>query len=394
MSSTSAPRAIRSTSPRFSRRAAPPCRRPCGTPSWRAWRIWARAAGSRFEVIASAPPVAESWLLEAVAGDCAETVAAGLAAGMLVAVGEGIGFRHEIAREAVERWIAPRTAPGAASHDPRRARRGSRAGSGAPRPPRGERRGRRRGRALRAGGRRARGRRRRAPPGGRAVRPGAALRGRPPGGERAALHELRAEALYAADDQVASIADLYEAIALHRELGDVGAEADATRRLVPRLTCRGLMDEAREAATTAVALLAATPERRENAGALAALAHLHVYEDDLDAAITVGRRAVAIATAFGDTEVSVDAAITAGIAEGLRDGPGGRTLEEALATAPCGGGRGTGAQGAERPRLRGRRAPRARARPSAGWTRPWATWRGTTSTSGGSRASRSACGAS
>jgi DNA-binding CsgD family transcriptional regulator len=290
--------------------------------------------GLAFEVIASAPPAAESWLLEAVSGDCAETVEAGLAAGMLVSVGDAIGFRHEIAREAVERWITParrRDLHGkilaalvaADNQDPARlAHHAENAGdddaavlfaqTAAER-------------AAAVGAHRQ-----------AAAQYGRALRfaGNLPAASRASLHELRAEALYAADDQVASIADLYEAIALHRQTGAVGAEAEATRRLVPRLTCRGLLDEAREAAAAAVELLAATPECRENAGALAALAHLHVYEDDLDAAITVARRAVAIATAFGDVEAAVDAAITGGVAEGLRDGPGHtQTLETALATA-------------------------------------------------------------
>jgi DNA-binding CsgD family transcriptional regulator len=291
--------------------------------------------GLAFEVIASAPPVAESWLLEAVAGDCAETVEAGLAAGMLVAVGGAIGFRHEIAREAVERWIAPQrrqelhrkilaalvTAP---DQDPARLAHHAESAGDDDAVVQFAHAAAERAAAVGA-------HREAAAQYARALRSAGSL----PPAKRAALHELRAEALYAADDQVGSIADLYEAIALHRGLGDVGAEADATRRLVPRLTCRGLMDDARDAATTAVALLAGRPELRENAGALAALALLHVYEDDLDAAITVGRRAVASATSFGDTEASVDAAITVGVAEGLRDGfdGGAPTLEDALATA-------------------------------------------------------------
>ncbi len=261
-------------------------------------------SGLAFEVIASAPPVAESWLLQAVAGDCTETVAAGLAAGH--ARGRRRGDRippRDRARggRALDR---AGTAPGAAPQDPRRARRGSRRRirRASPITPSGAADDDAVVRFAQAAAERAAAvgaHRQAAAQYGRALRSAGSL----PAASRAALHELRAEALYAADEQVASIADLSEAIALHRELGDVGAEANATRLLVPRLTCRGLMDEAREAATTAVALLAATPERREYAGALAALAHLHVYEDDLDAAITVGRRAVGIATSFGDTEV-------------------------------------------------------------------------------------------
>jgi hypothetical protein len=54
------------------------------------------ASRSAFEVVASAPPAAESWLLEAVCEDSADAVAAGLAAGMLIATDGTVAFRHEI----------------------------------------------------------------------------------------------------------------------------------------------------------------------------------------------------------------------------------------------------------------------------------------------------------
>ena len=65
---------------------------------------------------------------------------------------------------------------------------------------------------------------------------GRALRfaGRRAAGDRADLLERRAAALYAADDQVASIADLHAAIALHRELVTSAARREATALLVPR----------------------------------------------------------------------------------------------------------------------------------------------------------------
>ena len=70
------------------------------------------------------------------------------------------------------------------------------------------------------------------------------------------------------------------------------------------------------------------------ARALASLAHLRLYDDDLDAAVDLGRRAASIAAAFDDDEVAVDAAITSGTSELLRDGPGhARALEAALETA-------------------------------------------------------------
>ena len=115
--------------------------------------------------------------------------------GMVRIDGHAIAFRHELARLAVEAEIPPRRR--AALHrDVLRAPRGARCRPGATRPPR-RGRGRRPGRAPprdRGGGacRAAR----RAPPGGRAVRPRAALGGRH-GGRRAgrAAREARLRVL-------------------------------------------------------------------------------------------------------------------------------------------------------------------------------------------------------
>jgi DNA-binding CsgD family transcriptional regulator len=145
---------------------------------------------------------------------------------------------------------------------------------------------------------------------------------------------LRAEASYEADEQAESIVDLHAAIALRQGIGDVVGEAEATRLLVPRLACRGQLAEARATADRALALLDSAPDGRERAGALAARAHLHLYDDELDRAAALGHEAAALARAAGEEYVAVDAAITAGSAECLRDGPtASATLEAALAPA-------------------------------------------------------------
>ena len=287
-----------------------------------------------FELIASVPPAAESWLLEAVCGDCSGSVAAGLSAGMLVASGDAIGFRHEIAREAVEHWIAPQrrqelhrrilaALAAASDQDPARlAHHAELAGDDEAVVAFAQ------AAAERAGAVGAH--RQAAAQYARALRSAGTL----PAARRAALHELRAEALYAADEQVESIADLYEAIALYGGDGDVEGEAGATRRLVPRLACRGLRDEAHQAAATAIALLEGAPGQSGYAGALAALAHLHLYEDELADAVTIGRRAEAVATETGDIAVALDAAITAGCAAYSCGGmKGAEALETARALA-------------------------------------------------------------
>ncbi len=57
--------------------------------------------------MAIAPPRAELWLLEAVAGEDLSALDACIAAGMLQAGGDAVAFRHEIARVAIEEAMAP-----------------------------------------------------------------------------------------------------------------------------------------------------------------------------------------------------------------------------------------------------------------------------------------------
>ncbi len=143
---------------------------------------------------------------------------------------------------------------------------------------------------------------------------------------RAALLERRAAEHFAADEQLASIADLEEAVALHRACGDGAREADALAQLVPRLSCRGRVGEATATAAAAVALRPDAPQP------LAALAHLELVEDRLVDAARVGERARAVALAERDDLVAGDAAITAGMARALLVGaPAFAQLESALA---------------------------------------------------------------
>ncbi len=294
-------------------------------------------AGTRnvLDVVASSPTAAEVWLLDEVCGDCDDSVAAGLAAGMLVEAGGTVAFRHEIAREAVEaampahrrrelhRTILTALTSRPVRADPARlAHHAEIAGeTGA---------AVRYARAAAARSASVGAHRQAAAQYGRALR----FAGDLAPSHRAALLELRSEALYAADEQVESIADLNAAMALHHEAGDISREADTMRRLVPRLTCRGLMDEALEAAGRAVELLEPLPPGRELGSALAAMAQLYLSVDDLDRAIEWGRRAAVIAAEFDDSETSVEVAITVGTAEFWRGGPArSRGLEQALELA-------------------------------------------------------------
>jgi predicted ATPase len=59
------------------------------------------------EAVSIVPGEVEIWLLEAIAGRLVDRLGECLTSGMLVATERGVAFRHELAREAVERWVAP-----------------------------------------------------------------------------------------------------------------------------------------------------------------------------------------------------------------------------------------------------------------------------------------------
>jgi DNA-binding CsgD family transcriptional regulator len=58
-------------------------------------------------LVAVVPTRAELWLLEAAARPAPSAVEAGVSAGLLVAGAEGVGFRHELLRQAVEGSLSP-----------------------------------------------------------------------------------------------------------------------------------------------------------------------------------------------------------------------------------------------------------------------------------------------
>jgi DNA-binding CsgD family transcriptional regulator/tetratricopeptide (TPR) repeat protein len=277
-------------------------------------------ARDALDVISCSPQPVEAWLLDALPTDCGNGVAAGLAAGMLVDLDGVFAYRHEIAREAVagslsaarraeiHRLVLDGLMGASAPVDPARLAHHADLAGDAPAAVRYATAAAARAVAVGA-------HRQAAAQYGRALR--YAENASPV--ERADLLEGRAAALYAADEQVESIADLHAAIALHRQTGDVGREVSATALLVPCLMCRGLIDEAREAAEGAVDLVGDAP-RREAAGAVGALAHLYLVLDRLTDAVEYGERAVE-AAAGSDDETAGDAAITAGTALAVRDGP-------------------------------------------------------------------------
>ena len=242
-----------------------------------------------------APPALEPWALEAVCGAAASGLDECLAGGMLVDDGRPIALPAR-ARPDGDRGGARRRPPArlhrALLSRARRARpRGIDPGPAGP-PRRGG--GRRRGRAAatrrspRAAPRRsARTARRRRSTRARCGSPRRARRRA--GRARARL----ADALYATDDQVESIAACERAIELLRAAGDAPARGRPCAARRRRSSCRGMMAGRRAAAERAIALLEPLPARRRRwRAAYASLALLALYRDDFDAAVEWGERAV------------------------------------------------------------------------------------------------------
>ena len=88
------------------------------------------------------------------------------------------------------------------------------------------------------------------------------------------------------------------------------------------LSCRGQLADAEAAAEGAIELLALFPPGPELARAYAGLALLRLNQDDFEATLRAGARAIELAEAAGDAATALDATITIGTCELLRDGPG------------------------------------------------------------------------
>ena len=292
-------------------------------------------ARSVLEVVSVSPRSVEPWLLEEVCGDTAGRVDECLASGLLVEFGADVGFRHELARIAVEDAIGPArrralhrallgalTNADAASDLPRLAHHAEAAGDGeavlrfAP--------------AAAAQAATVGAHREAAAQYARALRFAVTL----PPEARAELFELQSDAFFGTDDLVESIAARERAIECYQQVGNVVAEGHALSQVVDPYTCRGAMEEGRVAGETAIALLEPFGDSRELGAACAAMALLGFIDDANDDAIEWGRRAIELARRFGDDATLVHAMICAGSAEFARDGPtSASTLEQGLRLA-------------------------------------------------------------
>ncbi len=261
------------------------------------------------EAVAVVPPHAELRLLEALVGEDMHALDECLAAGMLTTDANGIVFRHELARLAVEGSIAParklelhRRALATLADDPatgldlaRLAHHAEAAGDGdavlrfAP------------AAAARAA---ALGAYREASAQyARALRFGERLE--PEG--RAEILELRSRACYLTDQYDEGIAALEEAVELRRSLGDKLKQGDDLLNLAEFLWCPGRVAESEQRAREAVEVLEELPPGRELAAAYTKRAFLCAVGSRDEEGRDWARRAVAIAEPLGDDEIAIDA---------------------------------------------------------------------------------------
>lgn len=301
----------------------------------RAARLDADAA-TALEVVSVTPPRVEAWLLERVCGGDGPAVDTCIDAGLLVGTADGVAFRHELARLAVEGSIRPlrrrslhRRVLSVLSDDPsgrldlaRLAHHAEAAGDN--------------GAVLRyapaaAEEAAARGAYREA-----AAQYARALRfaGDLPDADRAAMLERRSETLYLTDDQHESIDAIRAAVACYQRAGDVRGEVVATGFLVSRLICTSSLAEAERTAEHAIALAGSLPPGRELAAAYGAMASAKLNVGDDEAAIAWGTRALDVARRVGDDELLVTALARTGAAAMNLHGVEDRALlDEAVAVA-------------------------------------------------------------
>jgi DNA-binding CsgD family transcriptional regulator/tetratricopeptide (TPR) repeat protein len=301
-------------------------------------RIARLSPGGRalLDAVAVVPQRAEVWLLEALTDGALGGLDECLRSGVLRSEADGVVFRHELARLAVEESLAPDRAVDlhrralAALADPtlgspdltRLAHHAEAAGDGP-----------------------------------------AVLRYAPAAGERAAdlgspreaqhhywralrfaagidpharadLLERFAEHAYLSDMRAEAVGAIDEAIAIHRRAGNKLREGGALRLRARLLACIGRAHEALETVREAITVLEQAPPSVELARAYSGLSGLSMLSYDLESAVHWGARAIALADEVGDRQALVHALNNVGSAELTFGNPAGQAkLERSLELA-------------------------------------------------------------
>jgi tetratricopeptide (TPR) repeat protein len=280
-------------------------------------------AAAMLEAVAMAPPHVPLWLLEALTEGDLDALDECLASGMLVHSTEGVAFRHELARLALEESVSPtrrlalhRRALRALADPPtgspdveRLAHHAEGAGDAVAvlryAPAAGDR-------AVTVGAHREA-----AAQYGRAVR----------FAEKLGPHEL-AELLhkysyecYLTDQQQEAFDALERAAAAFREIGDTRGEGDSLLRLADILWCPGRTADADETARQAIIILEQGEPGPELARAYAVLAGLRKDALDAENAIAYASRAHALAERVDDAGTRTRALRTIAMAEAFAGQP-------------------------------------------------------------------------
>ncbi len=270
---------------------------------------------SLLDAIAVVPQRAELWLAQALAPDALGALDECLSSGMLTAGSDGVGFRHELARLAIEASVSPerlvdlhrravralQAPPAGAADLARLAHHADGAGDaelvlrfapaaaeqaaalGAPRE------------SLEQYGR--------------------ALRYAPahdPEG-RAHLLEAFADAGYLTDMRQEAVAALDEALIIHRGRGDRLREGRVLRLRSRLLTCMGRTVQSMADAHAAIGVLEQLPDSVELARAYSALSHICMLCDRHEETLESGRRAIDLADRLDDPEALVNALNNVGV---------------------------------------------------------------------------------
>jgi DNA-binding CsgD family transcriptional regulator len=141
---------------------------------------------------------------------------------------------------------------------------------------------------------------------------------------RAELLERFADEGYVTDAREEAIAALDEALAIHRNAGELLKAGNALRLRARLKTPMGRMAEARLDALEATRILEQLAPGIELARAYAALSHVAMLGDDAGETIAWGRKAIALADRLGDTEALVSALNSVGTIELTRGELGGK----------------------------------------------------------------------
>jgi DNA-binding CsgD family transcriptional regulator len=294
------------------------------------------SARAVLDAVAVVPQRAEVWLLEAVTDGDLDGLDECLGSGVLRSEADGVVFRHELARLAVEASLAPDRAVTlhrralSALADPslgasdyvRLAHHAEAAGDGAAvlryAPAAGERA------AERGSPREAQHHYWRALRFAEGIDPGA----------RAELLERFCEHAYVSDMRSEAVDAIDEAIAIHRRRCDSPREGRALRMRARLLGCIGRAREATDTAREAVGVLEQGPPSGELARAYSYLSGLAMLDYDYAHSINMGAKAIAMADEVGDLEGLVHALNNVGTAELTGGYPSGAAkLERSLELA-------------------------------------------------------------